>query len=102
MRTGVGHPFTSISSGCPTPSPTEQRRVALIAPRSSPDMRHMEHVSALLCARVLKVPCRRPQPLSVVRVVSVIPLGAVVGFVVLGCAAIFGVFQLVERWLDRH
>jgi hypothetical protein len=44
----------------------------------------------------------RRQPLNVVPIVSVIPLAGVVGFVVVGCAAIFGVFQLVERWLDRH
>jgi hypothetical protein len=32
----------------------------------------------------------------------VIPASAVIGFVVLGGGAIFGLFVLIERWLDRR
>jgi hypothetical protein len=34
--------------------------------------------------------------------VTVIPVGLVVAFVIVGVGAIVVLFQLVERWLDRH
>jgi hypothetical protein len=34
--------------------------------------------------------------------VDVIPLGGVIGCAIVGCAAIFGLFQLAEHWLSRR
>jgi hypothetical protein len=34
--------------------------------------------------------------------VKVVPLGGVIGAVVVGCAAVFGIFQIVDHWLNRR